>query len=163
MDSEHLGKSEALDKIDENNNQDLQDDLMITEDNQASRNLQPVAQPDNEESEEEFDNDLALVLHDKKERKEQFNENVEKLDTLNRRKWMTKHGKEHFLNFKDDELKKLKDCFNCLDADGGGTIGLEELENPLIGLGFADSRDDVQKLINVVDKDGNGDIDFDEF
>ena len=25
--------------------------------------LQPVAQPDNEESEEEFDNDLALVLH----------------------------------------------------------------------------------------------------
>lgn len=25
------------------------------------------------------------------------------------------------------ELKKLKDCFNCLDADGGGTIGLEEL------------------------------------
>ena len=61
------------------------------------------------------------------------------------------------------ELKKLKDCFNCLDADGGGTIGLEELENPLIGLGFADTRDDVQKLIDIVDKDGNGDIDFDEF
>lgn len=50
-----------------------------------------------------------------------------------------------------------------MDADGGGTIGLEELENPLIGLGFADTRDDVQKLISAVDVDGNGDIDFNEF
>lgn len=57
----------------------------------------------------------------------------------------------------------MKDCFNCLDADGGGTIGLEELENPLIGLGFAETREDVKALIEEVDKDGNGDIDFDEF
>ena len=50
-----------------------------------------------------------------------------------------------------------------IDADGGGTIGLEELENPLIGLGFADTREDVEKLIQSVDTDGNGDIDFGEF
>lgn len=25
------------------------------------------------------------------------------------------------------ELKKLKECFNALDADGGGSIGLDEL------------------------------------
>lgn len=50
-----------------------------------------------------------------------------------------------------------------IDADGGGTIGLDELENPLIGLGFADTREDVEKLIMSVDTDGNGDIDFGEF
>lgn len=50
-----------------------------------------------------------------------------------------------------------------MDADGGGTIGLEELENPLIGLGFAENREDVQRLISSVDQDGNGDIDFGEF
>ncbi len=50
-----------------------------------------------------------------------------------------------------------------MDADGGGSIGLEELENPLIGLGFADSREDVETLIKSVDQDGNGDIDFGEF
>lgn len=50
-----------------------------------------------------------------------------------------------------------------MDSDGGGTIGLEELENPLIGLGFADTREDVEKLIKSVDTDGNGDIDFGEF
>ena len=44
------------------------------------------------------------------------------------------------LDFQDDERKKLKACFDQLDADGGGSIGVEELENPLIGLGFADSK-----------------------
>ena len=37
------------------------------------------------------------------------------------------------------ELKKLKQCFDALDADGGGSIGLDELQDPMIGLGFADN------------------------
>lgn len=37
------------------------------------------------------------------------------------------------------ELKKLKECFSALDADGGGSIGIDELQDPLIGLGFAEN------------------------
>jgi hypothetical protein len=37
------------------------------------------------------------------------------------------------------ELKKLKECFIALDADGSGSIGVEELIDPLIGLGFAEN------------------------
>jgi hypothetical protein len=33
----------------------------------------------------------------------------------------------------------LKECFLALDADGGGSIGIDELEDPLIGLGFAEN------------------------
>jgi hypothetical protein len=36
-------------------------------------------------------------------------------------------------------LKKLKECFIALDADGSGAIGVDELVDPLIGLGFADN------------------------
>jgi Ca2+-binding EF-hand superfamily protein len=36
-------------------------------------------------------------------------------------------------------LKKLKECFSALDADGGGSIGIDELQDPLIGLGFAEN------------------------
>lgn len=43
------------------------------------------------------------------------------------------------LDFTDEEIKKLRDCFNSLDDDGSGSIGIEELEDPLIGLGFAES------------------------
>ena len=60
-------------------------------------------------------------------------------------------------------MRKLKECFNALDADGSGSIGVEELIDPLIGLGFADSQGQVQDMIDKVDDDGSGQIEFPEF
>jgi Ca2+-binding EF-hand superfamily protein len=57
----------------------------------------------------------------------------------------------------------LKECFGSLDGDGSGAIGIEELEDPLIGLGFADTREEVQEMIDSVDDDGSGMIEFPEF
>ena len=65
------------------------------------------------------------------------------------------------LDFSSEELKKLKECFNALDEDRGGSIGLEELEDPLIGLGLAESTDKVKEIILKVDDDGE--IEFPEF
>jgi len=42
-------------------------------------------------------------------------------------------------------------------------IGCEELEVPLIGLGFADSKEEVQQMVKAVDTDGSNKIEFDEF
>jgi Ca2+-binding EF-hand superfamily protein len=67
------------------------------------------------------------------------------------------------LDFSDEELKKLKECFDSLDDDLSGSIGIDELENPLIGLGFADTREEIQEMIDEVDEDGSGMIEFDEF
>lgn len=44
-----------------------------------------------------------------------------------------------------------------------GSIGLEELEDPLISLGIAESREDVKKIIDTVDDDHSGQIEFKEF
>lgn len=76
---------------------------------------------------------------------------------------MSTHGRKHLLDFTDGEIKKLKECFNSLDDDGEGTISIEELENPLIGLGFADTREEVEAMVDEVDEDGSGEIEFDEF
>lgn len=38
------------------------------------------------------------------------------------------------------ELRKLKSFFNSLDEDGGGAVSIDELEHPLIGLGFAETK-----------------------
>ena len=65
------------------------------------------------------------------------------------------------MDFTDEETRKLRDCFEALDDDGGGSIGLDELEWPLIGLGLADTREEVEDLILSVDDDG--DIEFPEF
>lgn len=61
------------------------------------------------------------------------------------------------------QIRKLKECFSSLDGDGSGSIGTEELEEPLIGLGFADNREEVKQMIELVDQDGSGQIEFPEF
>ena len=58
---------------------------------------------------------------------------------------------------------KLKECFNSLDEDGSGSIGVDEIKGPLIGLGLVDTVEEVENLVNLVDEDGSGMIEFGEF
>ncbi|KAL4502192.1 hypothetical protein ABPG72_000427 [Tetrahymena utriculariae] len=83
--------------------------------------------------------------------------------SYNERKWLKAHGKEDYIDFKDEEILVLRKYFKSLDSDGSGSIGVEELEDPLIALGLAQNRDEVLKLIKQVDEDGSGDIEFKEF
>lgn len=53
--------------------------------------------------------------------------------------------------------------FETLDADGSGSIGVEELVEPFLGLGIADSIYQVQDMVDKVDDDGSGEIEFNEF
>lgn len=81
----------------------------------------------------------------------------------NRRKWLRKHGKGAYIDFEDDELVKLRECFKSLDDDGSESIGVDELEDPLIALGLVESRQQVQQIVQLVDEDGSEMIEFDEF
>jgi centrin-1 len=47
--------------------------------------------------------------------------------------------------------------------DAIGSIGVDELVEPLISLGIADSIEEVKKIIDSVDDDGSGKIEFTEF
>ena len=59
----------------------------------------------------------------------------------NDRKWLISRGKKHMIDFEDDERKKLKQCFTSLvDDEGSESIGVDELEDPLIALGLVDNR-----------------------
>lgn len=80
------------------------------------------------------------------------------------RRWLYLHNYKHMIDFDDVERSKLKQYFRSLDGDGSGmaiyviwgSIGIEELEDPLISLGIAESRDDVKKIIESVDDDDSG-------
>jgi Ca2+-binding EF-hand superfamily protein len=67
------------------------------------------------------------------------------------------------LDFTDYQLKELKKCFDDLDEDKSGCIGVNEMTTPLIGLGFAKTIQDVQKMFDDVDDDKSGEIEFQEF
>lgn len=53
--------------------------------------------------------------------------------------------------------------FNGVIKIWSGSIGLEELEDPLIALGLVSTREEVEKIIQEVDDDKSGQIEFKEF
>ena len=53
--------------------------------------------------------------------------------------------------------------FTSLDQEKRGCIGWQELEEPLIALGLAENRQQVEEMVKVVDSDGSGQIEFEEF
>jgi hypothetical protein len=53
--------------------------------------------------------------------------------------------------------------FDSLDETSSGSIGVDQLESPLIGLGFANNRVEIRQMIDEVDDDKSGFIEFPEF
>ncbi|KAF1329170.1 hypothetical protein FI667_g6134, partial [Globisporangium splendens] len=78
-------------------------------------------------------------------------------------RWLDKHGKNSQLKEFREKMTLMRRWFESLDADGSGEVGLNKLEDPLVSVGLARSREDVQKLIDDVDKEGKGEVTFDEF
>ncbi|XP_010262278.1 PREDICTED: probable calcium-binding protein CML23 [Nelumbo nucifera] len=63
----------------------------------------------------------------------------------------------------EDELKELKDAFNLYDKDKNGLISAKELYTVLKRLGEKCSLQDCSRMINSVDVDGDGHVNFEEF
>ena len=57
----------------------------------------------------------------------------------------------------------MKEAFNLFDKDGGGTISAPEMRQCLRSIGQNYSEYEVKKMIDEIDQDDNGEIDFDEF
>jgi Ca2+-binding EF-hand superfamily protein len=57
----------------------------------------------------------------------------------------------------------MRKFFHELDTDKSGMIGPSEIEETLISLGLARTMEDVQTIVDDLDKDGNGELDFEEF
>jgi len=62
-----------------------------------------------------------------------------------------------------DEIMALSEQFAIIDTDESGTISLSELEDAMRKAGLDLSADEISKLLEEVDVDKNGIIDYEEF
>merc|ERR1712228_564945 len=63
----------------------------------------------------------------------------------------------------DPEVDKVREVFQSWDKDGDGCIRREELEKVLVLLNPSFLKKDLNKLMKVIDKNGDGVIDYQEF
>ena len=63
----------------------------------------------------------------------------------------------------EEQISEFKEAFTLFDKDGDGTITTKEFGTVLRSLGQNPTEQELQEMINEVDADGNGEVDFDEF
>jgi calmodulin len=54
-------------------------------------------------------------------------------------------------------------AFRVLDKDNDGLIGPDELRAALVAMGERASQEDIESMIRTADRNGDGQIDFEEF
>lgn len=107
---------------------------------------------------------LDMLTKRQIERKAEIGKRGEKLLKYEMKRWLEQKGK--FVEFDIKTMNKYKVYYDemCeINPDGEDGMGVEQLKEPFISLGLASSKDDVNELINSVDDDGSGRIEFDEF
>ena len=67
------------------------------------------------------------------------------------------------VEFDDEHIEEFRAAFSLFDKDGDGTVSASELQTVLKAMGKRVTRYEVDQMLEKVDKDGNGLLDFDEF
>jgi len=62
-----------------------------------------------------------------------------------------------------EQIAEFREAFLVFDKDGGGTISIKELASVMRTFGENPKFVELKKMFDMVDADGSGEIDFDEF
>ncbi len=66
-------------------------------------------------------------------------------------------------SLENDEIKVLKICFNMFDVKDQGFLSSDDLDDILRGMGFRPSKEELKDILEEIDEDGSGEIEFAEF
>ena len=63
----------------------------------------------------------------------------------------------------EEQKQEIKEAFDLFDTEGTGAIDSKELKVAMRALGFEPKKEEVRKIIQDIDKNGEGFIKFDDF
>ncbi|KRX00679.1 hypothetical protein PPERSA_00906 [Pseudocohnilembus persalinus] len=63
----------------------------------------------------------------------------------------------------EEQKQEIKEAFDLFDTDGTGNIDAKELKVAMRALGFEPKKEEIKKMIQDVDREGKGVIEFQDF
>lgn len=66
-------------------------------------------------------------------------------------------------DLQDDEIKCLKNCFDLFDSKKQTFLSADDLDEILRAMGFRPSAEELKAILEEIDEDGSGEIEFAEF
>merc|ERR1712057_48093 len=63
----------------------------------------------------------------------------------------------------EEQLDEIREAFSLFDSDASGQIDVRELKAAMRALGFEVKNEELKKMVQDVDNDSNGTIEFGEF
>ena len=89
------------------------------------------------------------------------NSNAKQTQNMSKTAFDTKNYEKNGLT--EDEVLEIKEAFDLFDTDKSGEIDVNELKQALMNLGIDTKNQTLQNMLADIDKNGNANIDFDEF
>ncbi|XP_048255853.1 uncharacterized protein LOC124111781 [Haliotis rufescens] len=83
--------------------------------------------------------------------------------TASRKSVGDEHGPDWYEELSDNQVSAFKEVFDMLDSSHTGTLNADSLYEGLRRVDSEITRHEVEDVLRNLDKDGNGEIDFDEF
>uniref|UniRef100_A0A8B9CAH1 Calcium binding protein 7 n=1 Tax=Anser brachyrhynchus TaxID=132585 RepID=A0A8B9CAH1_9AVES len=72
-------------------------------------------------------------------------------------------AEQHPVDIPEDELEEIREAFKVFDRDGNGFISKQELGTAMRSLGYMPNEVELEVIIQRLDMDGDGQVDFEEF
>ena len=85
------------------------------------------------------------------------------MSTLKKEKAPLKPTRKARNELTEEQKQEIKEAFDLFDTEGKGEIDIKELKVAMRALGFEPKKDEVRKIIQEVDRDGEGVIRFNDF
>jgi centrin-1 len=63
----------------------------------------------------------------------------------------------------EEQRQEIKEAFDLFDSEGTGAIDAKELKVAMRALGFEPKKEEVRRILQEIDKNGDGVIKFEDF